>query len=96
MWGVQEGKNGKTVFSGISSSPCKSSEGIEIVQNNAQVLWDMMQPLRDDPSRRFVFGFTVEDTGIRIWICDRAGAVVSEEFDFVRVRPIMLSIFKIY
>ena len=38
-----------------------------------------------DPRRRFTYAFTVEDTIMRLWYCDRAHFIVSQPFDFVTV-----------
>lgn len=42
--------------------------------------------MREDPRRRFVFAFTIENTQMRVWMLDRSGAVVSEPFNFITVR----------
>ncbi|KAJ3555477.1 hypothetical protein NM688_g2556 [Phlebia brevispora] len=39
--------------------------------------------MRDDPRRRFVYGFTVEDTDMKFWYCDRSQVVVSRPFNCV-------------
>ncbi|KAJ3553717.1 hypothetical protein NM688_g3466 [Phlebia brevispora] len=51
--------------------------------NTKQIIWDMNQTMRNDPSRRFTFGYTIENTDMRIWRCDRADLVVSEIIDFI-------------
>lgn len=57
-----------------------------LLQNIEQLLWDMNQILRNDPSRRFSVGYSIENTSMRIWRCDRSDIVSSEEFDFKKVR----------
>jgi hypothetical protein len=42
--------------------------------------------MRTDPCRRFAFGITVENTHTRVWLCHRAGMVVSEGFNFMEVK----------
>lgn len=39
-----------------------------------------------DPRRRFVYGYSVENTDMRLWFCDRTQLVVSELFNFATVR----------
>lgn len=41
--------------------------------------------MRMDPRRRFVYAFTIEDTAMKLWYCDRAQVLVSEPFNFVEV-----------
>lgn len=50
----------------------------------------MQQTLRDDPCRRFTFGFTIESCIMRIWFCSRAEILVSEPFDFITVSSFIL------
>lgn len=54
-------------------------------QDSKKVLWNMHQTLRDDPCRRFTFGFTIENRSMRIWFCSRAEILVSRPFDFITV-----------
>ncbi|GJE97379.1 hypothetical protein PsYK624_135960 [Phanerochaete sordida] len=46
------------------------------------MLADMHKLMRDDPARRFVYGFTLEDMQMRLWHVSRAGSFVSYSFDF--------------
>ena len=57
-----------------------------LVQDMTQILWDMYQIMREDPRRRFVFGFTIENTQMRVWMANRSEVVVSEPFNFITVR----------
>lgn len=57
----------------------------DIDQDSKKVLWNMHQTLRDDPRRRFTFGFTIENRTMRIWFCSRAEILVSQPFDFIAV-----------
>lgn len=45
----------------------------------------MHQKLRDDPTSRFTFGFTIENTDMRYWFFDRSNIIVSEAFNFMLV-----------
>ena len=56
-----------------------------LFQDSKKVLWNMHQTLRDDPCRRFTFGFTIEDHTMRIWFASRADILVSAPFDFMSV-----------
>ena len=41
--------------------------------------------MRNDPSRRFAFGITIENTEMRVWFCCRSVVLVSEVFDVLKV-----------
>ena len=43
--------------------------------------------MHKDPCRRFVLGATIEDTSVRLWFCNRAMIIASEQFDINRVCP---------
>lgn len=45
----------------------------------------MTRCMHFDPSRRFTFAYTIEDTNMRLWFCDRAQIVASEAFNFIKV-----------
>ena len=45
----------------------------------------MAHCMRKDPRRRFTYAFTIEDTRMRLWYCDRAHFVVTEPFNFISV-----------
>lgn len=55
------------------------------LKNINKILASMLDCMRRDPSRRFTFGFTVEDASMKLWYCDRSQIVVSEPFDFIEV-----------
>ncbi|KDQ18942.1 hypothetical protein BOTBODRAFT_479753 [Botryobasidium botryosum FD-172 SS1] len=38
--------------------------------------------MTSDPTRRFVFGVTIEDVDMQLWYCDRSGCVASERFNY--------------
>ena len=63
-----------------------------LVQDMTQILWDMYQIMREDPRRRFVFGFTIENTQMRVWMANRSEVVVSEPFNFITVRIVSLDL----
>ena len=42
-----------------------------------------------DASRRFMYGFSVEDCNMRLWYFDRAQILVSSYFDFTTVSPFL-------
>ncbi|KAI0810838.1 hypothetical protein BC629DRAFT_1251537, partial [Irpex lacteus] len=48
-----------------------------------KICWDMHQIMKEDPRRRRVFGFTIENTQMRVWMMNRAEVVVSEPFNFI-------------
>ncbi|KAI0093413.1 hypothetical protein BDY19DRAFT_1045616, partial [Irpex rosettiformis] len=55
------------------------------------ICWDMHQIMREDPSCRSVFGFTIENIRMRIWMMNRSGVVVSQPFNFITIHtpPLM-------
>ena len=57
----------------------KSTQTIE------RIAEDMRNCLFRDVRRRFTFAFTVEDTQMRFWYCDRSVLVVTESFEFATV-----------
>ena len=59
-------------------------------QNATKLVWCMANCMLDDPARRFAYGFSVEDTRMSLWYCDRTQFVMSHSFDFVTVRPYSL------
>lgn len=48
-------------------------------------MWSLNRMMRYDVARRFVFGYTVEDTSMRLWFASRSDVFVSEIFDFTTV-----------
>ena len=56
-----------------------------VSQNRIKMLWSLAYILREDPRRRFVFGFTIEDVSMRLWFCSRSDVFVSKPFDFMEV-----------
>lgn len=57
----------------------------EWTQNRVKILWSMNHLMRDDPRRRFVLGFTIEDVDMRLWFCSRSDVFASQSFDFMKV-----------
>ena len=54
-------------------------------KNIAKILWSFHHIMREDPSRRFVVGFTIENRSMRLWFGSRTDALVTDPFDFTRV-----------
>lgn len=50
------------------------------------MLYNMSHTLREDPCRRFTFGFTIENCNMRLWYSSRADIYVSTPFDIMAVR----------
>lgn len=55
------------------------------LQDDVKILWSMNYCMVEDPQRRFTFGFTIEDTEMRMWFCCREIVLVSEDFNFLTV-----------
>ncbi|EKM53990.1 uncharacterized protein PHACADRAFT_122666 [Phanerochaete carnosa HHB-10118-sp] len=52
-------------------------------QNATQILWSLTHIMREDPRRRFVIGFTIEDCRMRLWVATRSDVLVSYPIDFL-------------
>ncbi len=52
--------------------------------------------MKEDPRRRRVFGFTIENTQMRVWMMNRAEVVVSEPFNFITVRIPAISLHQLH
>lgn len=57
-------------------------------QNHRKIIWDGFHILRNDPCRQFTFGFTIENTSARMWYFSRSHLMVSEPFNFIKVRQV--------
>ncbi|PSS30941.1 hypothetical protein PHLCEN_2v2510 [Hermanssonia centrifuga] len=49
--------------------------------------------MREDPRRRFTFGFTIEDTEMKLWYCDRSQTVASQPFNFITDHETLIHFF---
>ncbi|KAK0461954.1 uncharacterized protein EV420DRAFT_1665595 [Desarmillaria tabescens] len=52
--------------------------------NVAKLVGNVSQAMYDDPTRRFMFGTTIENATARFWFFSRAIVLVSESFNFVK------------
>lgn len=57
-----------------------------ILQNWTQILWSLTHIMREDPTRRFAIGFTIEKCDLRIWFASRSDVLVSTPINFLTVR----------
>ena len=55
------------------------------IQNRAKITWSMANCIAKDPRRRFVYAFSIENTDMRLWFCDRSKILVSEPHNFILV-----------
>ena len=55
------------------------------LQNWEQTLWSLQYIMQEDAERRFVFGFSIENTTMRVWFASRSEVLVSFPFNFVTV-----------
>ncbi|GJE89550.1 hypothetical protein PsYK624_056530 [Phanerochaete sordida] len=51
------------------------------VDNFNKILWDLSIVMREDPCRRAAWGFTIENTTVHLWYCDRSQIISSTGFD---------------
>ncbi|KAJ3556688.1 hypothetical protein NM688_g1887 [Phlebia brevispora] len=58
-----------------------------------QVCGNMLQVMRDDATRRFTYGFTVENLRVRFWYCNRSEIVVSNPFDMMMDNETLIHFF---
>ena len=62
-----------------------------LAQNMKKIVYAMANCIRDDPRRRFTYGYTIEGSDMRLWYCDRARIVTTQSFDFTSVSSIVSS-----
>lgn len=60
---------------------------ITIYQNIAKIMHSMATCMTQDPRRRFVIGYTIENVKMRLWLCNRRDVLVSRWFNFITVCP---------
>ncbi|EKM53991.1 uncharacterized protein PHACADRAFT_196429 [Phanerochaete carnosa HHB-10118-sp] len=69
----------------------------DVNRNWAQILWSLNHLMREDPTRRFAIGFTIENTNMRLWFASRSDVLVSLPVNFItgirRVSEFFLRIF---
>ncbi|KAJ7031674.1 hypothetical protein C8F04DRAFT_1397182 [Mycena alexandri] len=53
------------------------------LDNVRKTFWSAGHMLANDPARRFVFAFTIEDTSISLWFMSRSQIMASEKFNFI-------------
>ncbi|PSS18944.1 hypothetical protein PHLCEN_2v3160 [Hermanssonia centrifuga] len=53
------------------------------MENAEKISWSMRNCMRYDARRRFIFGFTIENTNMRLWFCDRSQVVICKPFNFI-------------
>ncbi|GJE98435.1 hypothetical protein PsYK624_146650 [Phanerochaete sordida] len=61
--------------------------------NAVKILWSMDHIMREDPRRRFVYGFTVENNKMRMWFVSRSEAFASYEFDWLKAPEKVIKFF---
>ncbi|GJE97385.1 hypothetical protein PsYK624_136020 [Phanerochaete sordida] len=62
----------------------------DIDDNRKKLMWSLSHMMRDDVRRRFAFGYTIENTTMRLWFCNRSEFIVSLPFDFMKERYILV------
>ncbi|KAJ3556689.1 hypothetical protein NM688_g1886 [Phlebia brevispora] len=62
----------------------KRIKGADSVDQNIwKISLSMTNCMRRDPRRRFVYGFTIEDTDMRLWYFDRSQIIASQPYNFI-------------
>ncbi|KAJ7135382.1 hypothetical protein C8R43DRAFT_1203559 [Mycena crocata] len=54
-----------------------------VLDNVRKIIWSAMHILANDPGRRAVFGFTIEDAKMRVWFMSRSHIMACKKFDFI-------------
>ncbi|GJE95037.1 hypothetical protein PsYK624_112160 [Phanerochaete sordida] len=60
------------------------------LDNYEKILWSMCYIMQEDARRRFVFGFTIENVSMRLWFLSRSEVLVSEAFNFMTEREVLV------
>lgn len=76
-------KDNEVVSLCLVSYSCVSDTGSK--QTITKITELMHKCMGQDPRRRFTYGFTVVDTSMSLWYCDRSQILASEPFNFVSV-----------
>ncbi|KII95570.1 hypothetical protein PLICRDRAFT_48519 [Plicaturopsis crispa FD-325 SS-3] len=61
----------------------KLDDGVDTYDNRCKAVWSMHHIMRDDPTRRFTFAITIENTTMRVWFGCRSFLVVTEGFNWI-------------
>ncbi|KAJ3559363.1 hypothetical protein NM688_g391 [Phlebia brevispora] len=51
--------------------------------DEVKLAWNMHYCLCEDPRRRFIFAFTIENTEMRLWFCSRQNLIITRAFNFI-------------
>ncbi|KAI0086023.1 hypothetical protein BDY19DRAFT_1050220 [Irpex rosettiformis] len=62
----------------------KKENDTDYNDNVRKILWSFSHIMRDDHRRRFVIGYTIENTTMRLWFCSRKNIIVSRPFNFIQ------------
>ncbi|KAJ3557299.1 hypothetical protein NM688_g1547 [Phlebia brevispora] len=74
----------------VSGEYKKKETNGEEHDNAMKVTMSMLNCMRRDPCRRFTFAFTVENTRMKLWFCDRAQLLCSTPFNFILDREYLV------
>ncbi|KAI0086025.1 hypothetical protein BDY19DRAFT_996211 [Irpex rosettiformis] len=62
----------------------KKESDSDFNDNVRKILWSFSHIMRDDHRRRFVIGYTIENTNMRLWFCSRKDIIVTKPFNFIQ------------
>ncbi|KAJ3559366.1 hypothetical protein NM688_g392 [Phlebia brevispora] len=74
----------------VSGEYKKGNTNSDEHDNAVKVTTSMFRCMRRDPCRRFTFGFTIENTNMKLWFCDRAQLLCSTPFNFILDRKYLV------
>ncbi|KAI0700876.1 hypothetical protein BC835DRAFT_1411725 [Cytidiella melzeri] len=83
---LKDRKDGRRYWRDVATpAEFKLRDTRDDLQDDVQkICWNMHQVMQEDPRRRFVFAFTIENTQMRAWMANRSDVVVSEPFNFIQ------------
>ncbi|KAF7794455.1 hypothetical protein EIP86_005589 [Pleurotus ostreatoroseus] len=61
----------------------KSNSNEDVAENQAKIAHSMERCFARDPRRRQLYAFTIENTGMSFWFCDRSEVSFTQPFNFI-------------
>ncbi|KAG2138992.1 hypothetical protein DEU56DRAFT_801200, partial [Suillus clintonianus] len=71
----------------------KKEDTRSLRDDEEKIVWSLHSIMREDLLRRFVFGITMEDTQLRLWLSNRAFLAVTEPINFFKNIDGVISLF---
>ncbi|KAJ3524187.1 hypothetical protein NM688_g8604 [Phlebia brevispora] len=74
----------------VSGELRKGQSSADEMDNVTKITSSMSNCMRTDPRRRFTFGFTIENTNMKLWFCDRSQILFTTPFNFISDREYLV------